>query len=80
MASFTLVDGLVDLGGVLVSHGDAIDAGVLEGEAHGRLAVFAVVKAPSPMSFMLMTPMPCGCGLLDVRRPLRAHCRGRPVL
>ena len=37
-----IFDGFVNLGGVFVADGNAIDACVFEGESHGRLAVFPV--------------------------------------
>ena len=38
-------DGFVDFGGVFEADGDAIDAGIAEGETHGCFAVFAIERA-----------------------------------
>ena len=40
-----VLDGFVDFLGVFVADGDAVDSGVVEGEAHGGLAVFVVREA-----------------------------------
>ena len=40
-----VLDSFVDFLGVFVAHGDGVYAGVVEGEAHGFLAVFAVEDA-----------------------------------
>ena len=38
-------DGFVDFGGVFVADGDAVNASIAEGEAHGGFAVFAIERA-----------------------------------
>ena len=73
-----VVDGFVDLCGVLVAHGYAIHARSAEGEAHRLLAVARWVNAPSPTSFMLMTPMPaarasCTCATTSATFPGTFH-------
>ena len=77
--SVQVLDGFVDFGGRFVADGDAIDAGVLEGEAHGLLAVFVVEDAFAD-ELHADDAHAFGAGLLDVRRQPRGRCRGHSVV